>query len=109
MSTLGQLPPFVLTPPRPGRGLLESEEDFARRMQTWEGLRADAIARTRAARREWERQQAELPADINPPPGWPPVVGRSAEAEDFEPRAAGSGEPPRDDPPSTTSAGGAQA
>ena len=43
--------------------------------------RLEGLIRRAVARRRGE----ELPADCDPPAGWPPQVGRSAEPEDFEP------------------------
>jgi hypothetical protein len=43
------------------------------------GMEAEAVAEAV----ENSPYEVELPCDVNPPPGWPPVVGRSAEPEDF--------------------------
>jgi hypothetical protein len=32
------------------------------------------------------RRRVEIPADADPPPGWPPQVGRSAEPGDLTPK-----------------------
>jgi hypothetical protein len=77
MSTIDH-PRLYLTPPRPERGLEETAARFADRLERWEEIRADAVARTLAARREWEREHGT--------------------------QAAGAGSPPRNDPPTATAA-----